>query len=75
MTERVQRRVCGGGVKKKTGVIGRGRGVCTGRATSIRLPPLLVDQFCFQVGSKILGCEVGMEASFGEKGSNFHRSL
>jgi len=62
-------------VKKKTGVIGRGRGVCMGRATSIRLPPLLVDQFCFQVGPKVLDCEVGMGASLDEKGFNFHGSL
>ena len=75
MTERVQRAGMWRRGEKKNGSQREGRGVCTGRATSIRLPLLLVDQFCFQVGSKMLGCEVGMEASLGEKGSNFYGSL
>ena len=35
----------------------------------------LVEQFCFYVGSKIVGCEISMRISLGEKDFNYHESL
>ena len=46
-----------------------------GAGAEIPSASALVDQFCFQMGPKVLDCEVGMKTSLSEKIFNFHRSL
>ena len=55
---------------------GSGREAALGHGASLANPSAscLVEQFCFQVGSKVVDYEVGTRVSLREKDFNYHRS-
>jgi hypothetical protein len=61
-----RRRVRGRGEKKREAASG------SHRAGDGNPPPRFLKHFCFQVGPKMMGCEVGMEATFDKKDFNFY---